>query len=100
MPFAEIRGPFTKGNAVTTDLVKSVQPVKAANYAYLIDLADYQAHRALWMLQSAGVHVKMAYKPFTARIDNRDRNFGYGTLVIPVQDQTITTEQLHQIIQR
>lgn len=100
MPFAEIRGPFTKGNAVTTDLVKSVQPVKAANYAYLIDLADYQAHRALWMLQSAGVHVKMAYKPFTARIDNRDRNFGYGTLVIPVQDQTISTEQLHQIIQK
>ncbi len=100
MPVAEIRGPFTKGNAVTTDLTKPVPPFKPGAYAYLIDLADYQAHRALYLLQAANVNVKVSFKPFTARLAGQERNFGYGTLVIPVNDQNVEAQNLHTILEK
>lgn len=100
MPFAELRTPVPRGNRVIADKIRPIPSFKPSGYAYLIDLADYQAHRALWHLLSENVIVKVSFKPFTARIENRERNFGYGTLVIPVVDQHLSADKLYQVIEK
>jgi hypothetical protein len=52
------------------------------------------------MLQAANINVKVAFKPFTLRIGNQERSFGYGTLVIPVNEQFVSESQLHTTLQQ
>ncbi|GIV36273.1 MAG: peptidase M14 [Cyclobacteriaceae bacterium] len=100
MPFAEIRGAFEKGNPVVSELEKPEPPFTPGAYAYLIDLADYRAHQALYHLQAADVIVKVSFKPFTARIAGKDRYFGYGTLVIPVAGQHMEASVLNKVLEK
>jgi hypothetical protein len=100
LPHAEIRGPVARGNKIEQDLAKTVAPVKRSNYAYLMELTDYQAHRAIYQLQQADVIVKIAARPFTARIDNTEKSFGHGTVIIPVTQQRISSDALYAALQK
>ncbi len=100
LPHAEVRGPFTKGSQVKESLTKTPAVVKQGSYAYLMELTDYQAHRAIYNLQSSGVIVRTAFKPFTAVIAGAEKAFGYGTVVIPVQQQNLTSDKLYEAIQK
>ena len=68
--------------------------VPKATYAYLIDWQDYSAPRALQFLLEHDVHVKSAFKPFTMEVENNVKEFGYGTLLIPIVDQKMSSEKL------
>lgn len=87
------------GNAVTSPLTVTVPPVDRSDYAYLMELTDYAAHKALYQLQNGGAIVKTAFKPFTARVKGQERNFGYGTLVVSVQQQMLTPDSLYRLMQ-
>src|SRR5258708_9988650 len=79
---------FSKGERLKqTDLTPTPAPVTKSNYAYIIDWSDYNAPRMLYLLQSAKIFAKTAFKPFAAIINTSKKNFGYGTLMIPVADQ-------------
>jgi hypothetical protein len=100
LPHTEVRGPVSRGDKIEADLVKDVAPVKRSNYAYLMDLTDYQAHKAIYQLQEADVIVKVAFRPFTTRMDGREKNFGRGTVVIPVSQQKISADSLYDALQK
>jgi hypothetical protein len=100
LPHAEVRGPVSRGDKIEKDLVKDVVPVKKSSYAYLMDLTDYQAHKAIYQLQEADVIVKVAFKPFTTRVEGREKNFGHGTVVIPVSQQKISADSLYDALQK
>ena len=100
LPHVEVKGPFTKGNQVKENLAKITAPIKQSGYAYLMELTDYQAHRAIYQLQSNGVIVRTAFKPFTVMIAGAEKSFGYGTVVIPVQQQNLISEKLFETIQK
>jgi len=100
MPHNEIRGPVTKGERITTDLKKTAAPVTRSNYAYLIEQTDYQAHKAIYLLQQEQVIVKTAFKSFTTLINGKEKNFRQGTLIIPVHQQTLDANQLYERIQK
>ncbi|MBL7873004.1 MAG: zinc carboxypeptidase [Cyclobacteriaceae bacterium] len=86
---------ITKGEKVkAVDLNSSPAPIVKTNYAYLIDWNEYSASRALYYLLSNNVFVKAAFKPFAATVHGMKKNFGYGTLMIPVADQNISSEEL------
>jgi hypothetical protein len=86
---------FSKGDKLKAeDLVSNPPPVVKTNYAYLIDWNEYSASRALYYLLSNKVFVKAAFKPFSATVNGVKKNFGYGTLMIPVADQNISAEEL------
>jgi len=90
---------FSKGEKVTVEnLVTPPAMVTKSNYAYLIEWNEYNAARALYYLLSKGVFVKTAFKPFAATISSTKKNFGYGTLVIPVADQNLDADALHTVI--
>ena len=100
LPHAEVKGPFTKGNQVKENLTKTPALLKQSSYSYLMELTDYQAHRAIYNLQSSGVIVRTAFKPFATMIAGAEKNFGYGTVVIPVQQQNLSSEKLFEAIQK
>ncbi|MCK6618167.1 MAG: M14 family metallopeptidase [Cyclobacteriaceae bacterium] len=100
MPHSEIRGPVTKGERIVKDLEKTAAPVARSNYAYLIEQTDYQAHKALYLLQQEDVIVKTAFKSFSAMVNGKEKNFRQGTLIIPVQQQTLDGDQLYERIKK
>ncbi|MBL7861210.1 MAG: zinc carboxypeptidase [Cyclobacteriaceae bacterium] len=87
------------GSRVTPEsLVPIPAPLEKAAYAYLIDWNEYQAARALHFLLSKNVFVKTAFKPFSASIQGINRKFGYGTLLISVADQSLSSDELFSVM--
>lgn len=100
LPHAELKTSFAKGKQVTEAKVKVPAKVEKPNYAYLIDWTDYYAPKALYHLVNEGAIVQTSFKPFSTMIEGKERNFGYGTLVIPVQQQKISADSLFTLLQK
>jgi hypothetical protein len=100
LPHAEIKGPVTKGNLLKERPLKTVTPVVKSNYAYLADITDYNIHKAIWQLQSKNVFVRTSLKPFSAKVNGSEKSFPHGSLVISVQQQNITADNLFEAIQQ
>jgi len=98
MPHGELRAAFTKGNPVKTTPVKLAAPVVKSAYAYLADMTDYQAYKAMHQLQQSGVIVRTSFLPFTMKAGGADRSFPRGTLVIPVQQQKLDGDKLFDAV--
>lgn len=106
LPYAELTAATGKntpvglplGKAITQPLMVNVPPVSRSAYAYTIDVTDYAAYKALYALQCGGAIVKTTFKPFTSRVGGQERTYGYGTLIIPVQQQTLPTDSLHRLV--
>ena len=81
----------------TKDLVQ-VAKVKPSSYAYIIDWDDYNAPAALYYMQSKGLTVASAFKPFSIKTSSGDKNFNYGSLMVPVSKQKKSSEQVYKII--
>jgi len=68
-----------------------------SNYAYLMDWDDYNAPKAAYMLQRYDLKVKIALKGFRT---TDGRSHTPGTLLIPVQNQSMPDDRVHEIIQK
>lgn len=100
IPHSELRTPPARGNRVANALVKATADPAKSPYAYLMSLTDYQAHRALFQLQSAGVVVRVAQRPFSQKVNGKEEKFGHGTLIIPVSGQRLDAQALYNVISR
>jgi hypothetical protein len=90
---------YSKGDRLSADNLKvSPATITKSNYAYLIEWTDYYAPKALYELLSNKIFVKTSYKPFTASVNGAKKNFGYGTLVIPVVDQNFSADELYKLV--
>ena len=91
---------FGESEIKTTDgFVKNLKPEKS-NYSYILDWDDYNSPAALNHLQKNGVITYSAFKPFTIKINgtNSSKKFNYGSLLIPVSKQNVTSDKLFEII--
>ena len=102
LPLAEVKGPVQKGNLLKENLTKAPAAVEKSNYAYIISLSDYQAHRAIFQLLSNDVVTRTSFKAFSAKIKpGVQKSFSYGSLVIPVQQQAkIDPDRLYALVQQ
>lgn len=99
MPYAELNGVPAKGKQVTMASNKpTLEPVKQSKYAYLIPWNDYFAPAVLYHLQSQGVILKSAFKPFTLKIDDKEQSFGRGTLLVPVSLQKLSADKVYKVL--
>ena len=97
LPHAELKTAYTKGTLVKMEtLDNKATPPQKSNYAYVLNYADYNATKALYQLQKAGVAVKVSSKSFKIN----DRQFGHGTLVIPLQTQTISADSVFAAVKK
>ena len=83
----------------TKGFVKNLKP-KKSNYAYVMDWDDYNSPAALNHLQKNGIITYSAFKPFTIKVNgtNSSKKFNYGSVLIPVSKQNISSEKLFDII--
>ena len=105
LPSAELNAsqfrPASLGERVTkTPEIKSeiIGSETGKAYAYLFEWDEFFAPRALYELQKAGVLVKVATNRFQATVNGSPRQFDYGTIMIPVQLQTIPADRLSTLL--
>ncbi len=88
-----------RGERITsTDNLVKVSPVLESNYAYIVDWDDYNAPAALHYLQQKGLVVSAAFRPFTAQAGDGVKNFGSGSLVVPVSLQKKSAKVVFDLI--
>ncbi|MEF8796686.1 MAG: M14 family metallopeptidase [Salinivenus sp.] len=73
--------------------------VERSTYGYLLDWSDYRAVQALPHLQAHGVKAKTAYEPFTASTAGGPYEYPRGSIVVPVQPQSISADSLHRLME-
>ena len=72
--------------------------VSKTDYAYLLDWDDYNAPAALNYLQQRGIKTSAAFKKFSANTSDGVKNFNYGTVMIPVSKQHLSSTAVYEII--
>ena len=84
----------------TENFVKNIN-VNKSNYAYILDWDDYNSPAALNYLQKNKIITYSAFKPFTVKVNstNSINKFNYGSVLIPVSKQNISSDKLFGLIE-
>ncbi|MFD1614991.1 M14 family metallopeptidase [Gelatiniphilus marinus] len=69
---------------------------KQTHYAYLMEWHEYYSPKLLNQLLNKGIRTKVALKQF--RMNNK--NYDYGTVLIPVQNQKLNSKDLHTLLSK
>jgi len=69
-------------------------------YAYLFEWTEFFASRTLYRLLDAGVRPKVASQPFTTGTSEGSREFGYGTILVPVGPQDVPADEIHALMRQ
>ena len=65
---------------------------------YLLEWSELYAPAALYALQNAEVSTKAAGNKFVINVNGVARNFNYGTILIPVQLQTVSRDKIFELL--
>ncbi len=84
----------------SADNLASVSAVQKSAYAYVIDWDDYNAPAALNYLQTNGLVLSSAFKPFTIKVGSESKSFNYGSLVVPVSLQKKSVQEVYELVQK
>lgn len=99
MPYEKSAKTVASGQALTyADLAAAEKTVAHSDYAYLFSWTDYLAPKALYFLLENGVHAKAAHRPFTAAVNGKATEFGYGSIMVSVADQGMDAAKLHSLV--
>ena len=79
---------------VSTDGLANTLLVGKSEYAYIVDWDDYNSPAFINFLHQNNIIVYAAFKPFSIN----GKSFNYGSVLIPVSKQTITSDELFKII--
>jgi len=88
-------------NASLSDATSQVAPKNnlkrftSSNYAYLMPWNEYNTPKVLNILLSKGIRANVAMKPFGIE----GRNYDYGTIMIPLQNQVLNNSDLSTILE-
>ncbi|MEM8894302.1 MAG: M14 family zinc carboxypeptidase [Bacteroidota bacterium] len=85
-----------KGDAFDANAMPEIT-VEQSAYAYVFEWSEYLAPRALNMLLEEGIITKVGTIPFSER---GGQSFERGSLMVPVEGQTISGAELNQLMQQ
>ncbi|SDB67471.1 Zinc carboxypeptidase [Flavobacteriaceae bacterium MAR_2010_188] len=83
---------------IDTENINKVIPVPQTSYAYIMDWDDYYAPAALYYMQSKGLVGASAFKPFSTKTNVGEKDFNYGSVLIPVSKQKKSVDEVYQIV--
>ncbi|MEM9885144.1 MAG: M14 family metallopeptidase [Bacteroidota bacterium] len=83
-----------KGEPWKTPIEKASLSLDKSEYAYLLEWEEYFAPKALNAILSLGLRAKVATIPFS--LD--DKNYDYGTIMIPVAQQSFSANEIHNLL--
>jgi len=70
-----------------------------ARYAYILEWNGYYAPRALYRLQSNNVQTMVAMRPFVARVNDSEKEFMRGSIIVTVSQPNISEDELYGMMQ-
>ena len=82
------------GEKIENLSIPSPQAPEESDYAYLLNWNDYFAPKALNTILEKGLRAKVAMENFNLG----NQKYGYGTIMIPVQNQKLNQAELHQFL--
>lgn len=100
LPYSEAKSALNVSEKVVAPLVYNATSVTKSSYAYLVSNTDYNIHQFIYELQSAGVIVQTATRPFSTVVNGAPIQFGYGSVVISVQQQNLDASALYTAINK
>ncbi|MGB7395718.1 MAG: zinc carboxypeptidase, partial [Pricia sp.] len=66
-----------------------------SDYAYLFEWNEYYTPKALNLITQKGLRAKVAKSSFTLN----EKEYGFGTIMVPVQNQSLDPAELHEFLQ-
>lgn len=84
----------------TTFLEAKDFSLEKSDYAYVFSWEDYNAPRILQELLKQDLITKTAFKPFGIQTQNGNKQFSYGSILVPVALQKMSSEELHELLSR
>lgn len=69
-----------------------------SSYAYAFEWDDHYAPRLLYKLQSLGLRTKVSNSKFSSETSEGKKEFNYGSIIIPIQNQELTSTELYSKI--
>lgn len=69
-----------------------------SSYAYLFAWDEFYAPKALYELQNAGLITKVASNKFEIPVAGANKQFDYGTILIPVAMQSQSPDKLYELV--
>lgn len=100
LPFAELNTRLDGKRVDSLAFPKGKVIGGKASYAYLFDWSPYYAPRALYQLQKAGLRVKVATQPFEISLPVGTRKFDYGTVMVALSQQRLSSDSLFALMER
>lgn len=100
LPFTEVKSSMVLAEKVNAPLVLNNTPIVKSNYAYLVNNTDYNIHQFIYALQSEGIFVQTATRTFSTNINGENKHFGFGSIIISVQQQKIGADELYNIVRK
>ncbi len=91
---------FSGENLVSLDDLFETNSIEKSDYAYIIDSKDYNIPAIIYELLDNKVFTSTSLKPFKIKTLSGDVNFGYGSLVIPVSVQKISSDKLYEKLKK
>jgi len=101
LPYKVSTGNLSIGEQVTEEHLKiTPQHFEESSYVYLVSWDDYNAPAFLYSLLNSDIKVSVAQKPFDIGAKGNAHKMNYGTLVIPVDSQTLTSDELYAVLKQ
>ncbi len=99
MPYVSISNKNNIGDIINKI---ELQPGKIISedipYAYVFKWDEYYAPRALFKLLKAGLTIKVSTSEFTYNEKDLKEEFGYGTILIPVNNQKLSHDKILKLL--
>ena len=77
-----------------------INSIEKSDYAYIINSKDYNIPAIMYKLLDNKIVTSASLKPFNIKTLNGDINFDYGSLVIPVSVQKISSDKLYEKLKK
>jgi hypothetical protein len=90
LDYAYLSSENDKGVAIKTVAFTKGKVTVKSRYAYLMEWHEYYTPKALNQILNKGIRAKVGLKPFSLN----GQNFDYGTILIPVQNQQLSEDEI------
>ncbi|RAV30595.1 M14 family zinc carboxypeptidase [Sinomicrobium soli] len=82
------------GSEITELQLPEGKVTKKSDYAYLFEWHEYYTPKALYRILQKGIRAKVSRSVFSVE----DKEYDYGTIMIPVHNQDMNSDELHSFL--
>ncbi|NAS29773.1 zinc carboxypeptidase [Flavobacteriaceae bacterium R38] len=94
LDYANLNSLSNAGSEVTDLKLRDGSVDKKSTYAYLFEWHEYYTPKALYKILKKGIRAKVGLTPFSVE----GKKYDYGSIMIPVQNQKLNSEELHRFL--